>query len=137
MDEQAARTVIQRLKEILDSTASKCKKHRDKVDEYRITFKHLKQCRFVMWPSDWELDWDKVQGLYDLHISIPSFIIDDAVLDQWSPAGTEQWTGLDDPDMLYAHVVLLSLTPLNLLNLPEGREQGNYGGSPSSLCTQL
>ena len=50
-----------------------------------------------------------------------------------SPAGTQWWTGSDDPDTLYAHAVLLSLTPLNLLDPPQGREQGNYGGSPKQF----
>ena len=85
----------------------------------------------------WQSAWDKVWGLYDLCIGIPSFIIDDAIVDQWSPtassAGSQRWTGSDDPDTLYPHVVLLSLTLLNLLNPPQGREQGNYGGSPKQF----
>ena len=88
-----------------------------------------------------ELEWDKVRGLYDLCIGILSFIIDDAIIDQWSPmaspAGSQQWTGSEDPYTLYAHAVLLSLTLLNLLNPAQGREQGNYGVAPNSLCTPL
>ena len=88
MDEQAASTDVQNLQELLDSTAIKSKKHRDKADEYHITFEHLEQYPFVMWQSAWELDWNKVWGLYDLGIGIPSFIIDDAVVDQWSPTAS-------------------------------------------------
>ena len=81
--------------------------------------------------SDWELEWDKVRGLYDLCIGVPTFI------DQWSPtvspAGSQWWTGSDDPDTLYAHGELLSLTPLNPLNPAKGREQGNYGGNPKQF----
>ena len=84
--------------------------------------------------SAWELDWDKVKGLYDFHIGIPSFTVDDTVFDQWSPAaspvGTQRWMGSSDPDTLYAQAVLLLLSLLNLLNPAEGREQGSSRGSP-------
>ena len=50
-----------------------------------------------------------------------------------SPCDTQCWTGCDDPDTLYAHAVLLSLTPLSPLDPPQGREQGNYGGSPKQF----
>ena len=92
-----------------------------------------------MWQSAWELEWDKMQGLYDLHIGVPAFIIDDAIVDQWSPMappmGSQWWTGSDDPDTLYAHGVLLLLMPLNLLDPAQGREQGNYGSSPKQFMS--
>ena len=137
MDKQAARTNVQSLRELLDSTANRSKKHKDKADEYHITFKNLEQYPYVMRQSDWELEWDKVQGLYDLCISVPTFIIDDAIIDQWpptvSPAGSQWWTGSDDLDTLYAHAVLLLLMLLNLLDPAQGREQGNYGGNPKQF----
>ena len=137
MDKQGARTNIQSLWELLDSTASRSKKHKDKTDEYHITFKNLEQYPYIMQQSDWELEWDKVRGLYDLHISVPAFIINDAIIDQWLPtvssAGSQWWTGSDDPDTLYAHVVLLLLMPLNLINPAQGRKQGNYGGNPKQF----
>ena len=87
--------------------------------------------------SDWELEWDKVKGLYDCHIGIPAFIVDNAIFDQWSPmaspASPQYWTDSDATDTLYAHEVLLSLLPQNLLNPPEGREQGNHGGRPDQF----
>ena len=94
-----------------------------------------------MWQSAWELDLDKVQGLYDLCIGIPAFIIDDAVINQWSPMASstspQWWTGSDDSDTPYTHAVLLSLTPLDLLDLPQGREQGNYRGSPKHFMYSM
>ena len=85
--------------------------------------------------SAWELDWDTVQALYCPRIGIPAFIIDNSIVAQWSstasPSDPQQWTNLEDPDTLYAHAVLFSLTPLNLLNAVEGREQGNYGDDPA------
>ena len=81
-----------------------------------------------------ELDWDKVQALYCSHIGIPTFIICNSIIAQWSsmasPSSPQWWTNSEDSDTLYAHVVLLSLTPLNLLNAVKGREQGNYGNNP-------
>ena len=85
MDEQMARQDVQNLQELLDSTESKSKRHKDKAGEYCITFEHLEQYPFIMRQSAWELDWDKVWGLYDLCIGIPAFIINDAVVNQWSP----------------------------------------------------
>ena len=38
MDEEAARTDIQKLQELLDHTASKSKKQKEKAEEYCITF---------------------------------------------------------------------------------------------------
>ena len=67
MDEQAARTDIQKLQELLDSTASKSKQHKEKADEYRITFENLEQYPYIMWQLAWELEWDKVWDLHDLH----------------------------------------------------------------------
>ena len=84
--------------------------------------------------SAWELDWDKVQALYCFHIGIPTCIIDDSIIAQWSPTASpsslQQWTDLEDSDTLYTHAVLFSLMPLNLLNVVEGREQGNHGNDP-------
>ena len=78
-----------------------------------------------------------MKDLYDFCIDIPSFIVDDAVLNQWSPmaspVGAQSWMDSDATDTLYAHAVLLSLSPLNLLNPPKGREQGNHGSSPKQF----
>ena len=60
MDEQAAKSDVQGLGELLDSTASKSKKHKDKADEYWITFEHLEKFPYVMWQTAWELDWDNL-----------------------------------------------------------------------------
>ena len=104
------------------------------MDEHHITFENLEQYPYVMRQSAWELDWDRVQALYDFRIGVPAFIIDDSVVAQWSPtaspSSSQQWTDSEDPDTLYAHAVLLSLTLLNLLDAAEGREQGNYGSNP-------
>ena len=85
--------------------------------------------------SAWELDWDKMQALYCPRIGIPTFIIDNYIIAQWSsmasPSSPQRWTDLEDPDTLYAHAVLFSLMPLNLLNAVEGREQGNYVNDPA------
>ena len=45
-----------------------------------------------------------------------------------SPASAQYWTVSDATDTMYVHVVLLSLSPWNLLNPLEGREQGNHRG---------
>ena len=50
-----------------------------------------------------------------------------------SPVGAQSWTDSDATDTLSAHVVLLSLSPLNLLNPMKGREQGNHGGRPKQF----
>ena len=76
-----------------------------------------------------------VQALYCPCIGVPAFIINNSIIAQWSstasPSSPQRWTDLEDPDTLYAHAVLFSLTPLNLLNTVEGREQGNYGDDPA------
>ena len=80
-----------------------------------------------MWQSAWELDWDKMKGLYNFRFSVLAYIMDDAILDQWSPMasaiGTQSWTDSDADDTLYSHVVLLLLSPLKLLDLVKGKEQ--------------
>ena len=134
MDEQVARTDVEKLRELLDRTASKSKKQKEKADEYRITFENLEQYPYVMQQSAWELEWGKVRALYDFHIGIPAFIIDDSIIAQWSPTGSpsssQQSTDSEDLDTFYAHAVLFSLTLLNLLDAAQGREQGNYGSDP-------
>ena len=135
MDEQAARLDVEKLRDLLESTTGKGKKQKGKTEEQRITFENLDQYPYVMRQSAWELDWDKVQALYCPHIGIPAFIIDNSIVAQWSstvsPSDPQRWTDLEDPDTLYAHAVLFSLMPLNLLDAVEGREQGNFGDDPA------
>ena len=73
--------------------------------------------------------------MYCPRIGIPAFIIDNSIIAQWSstgsPSSPQRWTDSEDPDTLYAHAVLFSLTLLNLLNAVEGREQGNYRDDPA------
>ena len=134
MDEQVARPDMEKLQDLLESTAGKSKKQKGKTEEQRITFENLDQYPYVMRQSAWELDWDKVQALYCPHIGIPTFIIDNSIIAQWSstasPSSPQWWTDSEDSDTLYTHAVLFSLTPLNLLNAVEGREQGNYRDDP-------
>ena len=124
MDEQAARWDVEKLQDLLEHTAGKSKKQKGKTEEQRITFENLDQYPYVMRQSAWELDWDKVQALYCPCISIPTFIINSSIVAQWSsmvsPSSPQRWTNAEDSDTLYAHAVLLSLTPLNLLNAVEG-----------------
>ena len=137
MDKQAARSDMENLQDLLEHTAGKSKKQKGKTEEQCITFENLDQYPYVMWQSAWELDWDKVQTLYCPCIGIPVFIIDSSIVAQWSstasPSSPQRWTDSEDSDTLYAHAVLLSLTPLNLLNVVEGQEQGNYGNNPKSF----
>ena len=127
MNEVAARSDVEKLQELLDHTAGKSKKQKGKTEEQHITFKNLEQYPYVIRQSAWELDWDKVQALYCSHIGIPAFIIDDSIIAQWSsmasPSSPQQWTNSEDSDTFYAHVVLFSLKPLNLLNAVEGQDQ--------------
>ena len=51
MDEQAARTDVEKLRELLDHTTNKSKKQKEKADEYRITFENLEQYPYLMWQS--------------------------------------------------------------------------------------
>ena len=51
MDEQAARTDVEKLRELLDRTTNKSKKQKEKADEYRITFENLEQYPYLMWQS--------------------------------------------------------------------------------------
>ena len=124
MDEQVARSDVEKLRELLESTAGKSKKQKGKTEEQCITFENLDQYPNVMWQSAWELDWDMVQALYCPHIGVPTFIIDSSIIAQSSsmasPSSPLQWTDSEDPDTLYAHAVLFSLMPLNLLNVVEG-----------------
>ena len=88
-----------------------------------------------MLQSAWELQWDRVHALYKACSGILVFIIDDSVIAQWLlkaslTANPQQWLGSEDPDTLYAHVVLLSLTPLCILKVAECCEQGNHGTDP-------
>ena len=135
MDEEAARSDVEKLQDILENTASRSTKQKGKTEEQCITFENLDQYPYIMRQSAWELDWDKVQALYCPPIGIPTFIIDNSVIAQWSstasPSSPQQWTDSEDPDTLYTHAVLFSLTPLNLLNAVEGQEQGNYGNDPA------
>ena len=137
LDEQHTRSDICRLQDLLDDTSTRSKNKKEKPYEQCITFQHLSDYPYVMWQSDLGLDWDKVKGLYDFCISIPAFIVDDTVFNQWSPmtfpAGAQYWADSDATNTLYAHVVLLSLSPQNLLNPLEGREQGNHGGRPEQF----
>ena len=113
----------------------KSSKHKEKPDEERITFENLEQYLFVMLQSAWELQWDRVHALYKARSGIPAFIIDDSVIAQWLSkaslaANPQRWLGLEDPDTLYAHVVLLSLMPLCILKAAECHEQGDHGADP-------
>ena len=76
-----------------------------------------------------------VQALYCPRIGVPAFVINNSIVAQWlftvSPSSPQQWTDSEDPDTLYAHAVLFSLTPLNLLDAMEGREQGHYRDDPA------
>ena len=88
-----------------------------------------------MLQSAWELWWNRVHTLYKAHSGILAFIIDDSVIAQWSSkasltANPQQWLGLEDPDTLYAHVVLLSLMPLCILKAAECRKQGDHSTDP-------
>ena len=83
-----------------------------------------------------------MNGLYDFHFGIPAYIVEDAVLDQWlptaSPIGTQGWMDSDADDTLYAHTVLLSLSPLNPYFIHQkGRSKTNMGVDLSSSCTLL
>ena len=134
MDEEAARSDMEKLRELLDHTVGKSKKQKGKTEEQHITFENLEQYPYIMRQLAWELDWDKVQALYCPLIGIPTFIIDDSIVAHWlstaSPSSPQWWTDLEDLDTLYAHAALFSLTPLNLLNAVEGQEQRNYGNDP-------
>ena len=138
MDEETAWQDVASLRTLLEATAPKGKKsskHKEKPDEERITFENLEQYLFVMLQSAWELQWDRVHALYKACSSIPAFIIDDSVIAQWSSkaslaANPQWWLGSEDPDTLYAHAVLLSLTPLCILKVAECRKQGDHGTDP-------
>ena len=82
MDEAHAQGNVQELQDLLAKTASKSKHKKEKLAEQRITFQNLKDYPYIMWQSAWELDWDKVKGLYDFHFGIPVYIWDDAILEQ-------------------------------------------------------
>ena len=47
-----------------------------------------------------------------------------------SPLNPQWWLGSEDPDTIYAHVVLLSLTPLCLLKVAECCQQDDHGTDP-------
>ena len=135
MDEETARQDVASLRTLLEATAPKGKKsskHKEKPDEERITFENLEQYPFVMLQSAWELRWDRVYALYKACSGIPAFIIDNSVIAQWSSkasltANPQWWLGSEDPDTLYAHAVLLSLTPLCILKVAECHKQGDHG----------
>ena len=136
-----ARQDVASLRTLLETTAPKGKKsskHNEKPDEERITFKNLEQYPFVMQQSAWDLRGDRVHALYKTCSGIPAFIIDDSIIAQWSSKASlgtnpQQWLGLEDPDIPYAHAVLLSLTPLCTLKAAESSEQGNHGTDPAQF----
>ena len=84
MDEEVARLDMERLRDLLESIAGKSKKQKGKTAKQHITFENLDQYPYVMWQSALELDWDKVQALYCPRIGIPTFIIDNSIIAQWS-----------------------------------------------------
>ena len=134
MDEESARSDVDKLQDLLDRTTNKSKKQKEKAEEHRITFENLQQYPYIMQQTMSELDWDKVHALYNFCIGVPTFIIDDSIISHWlpmaSPSSSQQWTDSEGLDTLYAHAVLLSLMLLNLLDAAEGKEQGNYGSDP-------
>ena len=138
MDEETAQQDVASLRTLLEATAPKGKKsskHKEKPDEERITFENLEQYPFVMLQSAWELQWDRVHALYKTCSSISAFIIDDSVIAQWSSkvslvTNPQWWLGSEDPDTLYPHAVLLSLTPLCILKAAECHEQGDHCANP-------
>ena len=138
MDEEMAQQDVASLRNLLEATAPKGKKsskHKEKPNEERITFENLEQYPFVMLQSAWELQWDRVHALYKVCSGISAFIIDDSVIAQWSSkasltANPQQCLGLEDPDTLYAHAVLLSLMLLCILKVAECCEQGDHGTDP-------
>ena len=138
MDEEMARQDVASLRTLLEATAPKGKKsskHKEKPDEERITFENLEQYPFIMLQLAWELRWNRVHTLYKVRSGIPVFIIDDSVIAQWSSKASlttnpQQWLGLEDPDTLYVHAVLLSLTPLSIVKAAECRKQGDHGANP-------
>ena len=134
MDEEVARSDVEKLQDLLGCTAGKSKKQKGKTEEQCITFENLDQYPYIMRQSAWELNLGKVQALYCPCIGIPAFIIDNSIIAQWSsmesPSSPQQWTDSEDSDTLYTHAVLFSLTLLNLLNVVEGQEPGNYGNDP-------
>ena len=138
MDEEMAWQDVASLHALLETTAPKGKKnkHKEKPDEERVTFKNLEQYPFVMWQSAWDLQWDRVHALFKACSGVPAFIRDDSVIVQWSSkaslgANPQQWLGSEDPNALYAHAVLLSLTPLCIPKVAEGHEQGDHGTDPA------
>ena len=124
MDKEVARLDVEKLQDLLERTTGKSKKQKGKTEEQHITFENLDQYPYVMRQSAWELDWDKVQALYWPCIGIPTFIIDNSIIAQWSsttsPSSPQWWTDSEDSDTLYTHAVLFSLMPLNLPNAVEG-----------------
>ena len=88
MDEEVARSDVDKLRDLLDCTTNKSKKQKEKAEEHHITFENLQQYPYVMWQSAWELDWDKVHALYNFCIGVPTFIIDDSIVAQWSPTAS-------------------------------------------------
>ena len=80
MDEETARSDVEKLQDLLESIAGKSKKQKGKTEEQCITFENMDQYPSIMWQSAWELDWDKVQALYCPCIGIPAFIIDNSIV---------------------------------------------------------
>ena len=75
MDEEAARSDVEKLQDLLEHTTGKSKKQKGKTEEQCITFEDLDRYPYVMWQSAWQLDWDKVQALFCPRIGIPVFIM--------------------------------------------------------------
>ena len=48
MEEQAARSDVEKLQELLDHTTDKSKKQKEKTEEQRITYEHLEQYPYIM-----------------------------------------------------------------------------------------
>ena len=138
MDEETARQDVASLCALLGATTPKGKKsskHKEKPNEERIIFENLEQYPFVMWQSAWELRWDRVHVLYKTRSGITALVLDDSVIAQWSSKASlatnpQRSLGSEDPDTLYTHAVLLSLTPLCILKVADCCEQGDHGTDP-------
>ena len=88
--------------------------------------------------SAWGLQWDRVHTLYKMCSGIPAFIIDDSVIAQWLSkasiaANPQRWLGLEDPNTLCAHAVLLFLMPLCILQVAEGHKQDDHSTDPAKF----
>ena len=103
--------------------------------ECLVSFELLDKHPLVMQQHVWGLHWNDVDGLFLFPSSIPGFIVDTDVFDQWHPKVTpdkkcQPFVGHDSSNLLLCQALFLTLAPLCHLEAAEGHGPGSPQDDP-------